>query len=189
MSMSLALQYAQEWFREKYNWKVNQCGVEFNSIPAYDSGSFFVSIDDGGVETGQPSTESLKETLNLNIGVWRRKEHLMKDRVAQLSMKTDKYLIGSWTLAELERKVILNKFFGLHKNYAFMTALNERWNLPHEENGAEFRFPFYYRGRSGMVSIPAPGAKNPEDVFFGYILKFGGLSREQKLHNPAYALG
>lgn len=189
MSMSLCLEFTQEWFREKYRWKPNECGVEFNNVPAYDAGYFFVSIDDGGVETGQQSTDSLKEVLSINIGIWRRKEHLMKDQLGQLKLPQDKYLVGSWTLSELERKVILPNLFGLHQNWQYMTALNQRYGLPDAKLGADFRYTFYYRGRSAMISQTLTNSNSPEQVWFGYQLRFSGLAREQVIHNSAYCLG
>lgn len=189
MSMSLALEFTQEWFRDKYKWKWNECGVQFQSIPSYSAGAFYVSIDDAGVETGREDTESLMETLSLNIGVWRRAEHFMKDQLGQLKLPDDVYLAGAKTLHQLERQVILNNKYGLHKNYVFMTALNERYNLPSEVHGAEFIFPFVYRGRGAMESQVLDTAKTQDQVWYGYRLRFRGLAREQHLHLSTHALG
>ena len=194
MTMALALQFTREWFREKYGWKANECGVEFNSLPAYDSGNFFVSIDDGGVSTGQQGTDSLKEVLSINIGIWKRKEHFQKDGIGELKMPEDKYLANNWTLHKLERRVIVAKagFFGLHQNWEFREALNNRYALPHADYGADFKFPFYYQGRGGMINqvVSVESRSGTSYIeFYGYILRFSGLAREQIVHNASSSLG
>lgn len=192
MTMALALEFTQEWFREKYGWKWNECGVQFQSIPAYSAGAFFVSIDDGGVEAGRDDTESLMEVLSINIGIWRRREHLMKDQLGNLKLPQDNYLVGAKTIHYLERQVILNKWHGLHKNYVFMTALNERYELPSPNHGANFHMPFVYRGRGSMETQTLSDSNGSEQIWYGYRLRFRGLAREQVLHqssSSSYVLG
>lgn len=189
MTMALALEFTRDWFRQKYGWKENECGVQFQSQPSFSAGMFYVSIDDAGVEAGPEDTESLKETVTISVGVWRRSEHLSKDRLGELKLPDDKYLVGSKTLHDLERNVILNNRFGLHKNYVFMNALNDAYNLPSEKHGADFRKPFVYRGRGSMVTLGIETSGGLVTTWYGYILRFAGLSREQILHNSSYALG
>lgn len=189
MTMALALEFTQEWFRDKYGWEWNECGVRFQAEPTFSTGQFFISIDDGGVEAGPEDTESLKEKLSLSVGVWRRREHLMNDQLGNLKLPEDHYLVGSKTLHKLERMIILNNQFGLHKNYSYMEALNDRYELPSSIHGAEFRFPWTYLGRGPMETQVLIDSSNREQIWYGYRLRFRGLSREQKLHNSSYALG
>lgn len=192
MSMSIALEFTRDWFRSKYGWKWNECGVQFESKPSYSAGNFYVSLDDQGVETGNDDTESLKEVITISIGIWRRSEHFMKDQLGELKMPDDKYLVGSKTLHQLERQIIIDNEpkFGLHKNWTFMQALNDAYGLPSEIHGANFVFPFTYRGRGSMVTTFTEGGNNMPITWYGYILRFRGLAREQILHQQSsFSLG
>lgn len=197
MSMALALEYTAEWYRDKYGWDHTQCGVQINAYPPIGSMSpFFIGIDDAGVETGADSTDSLKEVLTIVVGIWRRPEHIQKSIRGNLKLPQDKYLIGAWTLHDLERAVVIHKTVGgataegkhgLHANYVFMDGLNQRYNLP-GQYGAEFKFPFMYRGRGSMESIAIEGSQDPT-AYYGYRLRFRGLAREQKLRSETDAIG
>lgn len=189
MTMALVLEFTRDWFRAKYGWKQNECGVQFESKPSFSAGNFYVSLDDQGVETGRDDTESLFELVTISVGIWRRSEHFMKDQLGELKMPDDKYLLGSKTLHRLERDIVLNNRFGLHKNYSFMNALNTAYNLPSEVHGADFRFPFVYRGRGSMVTTFTEGGNNMPITWYGYVLRFRGFAREQKLHDSTFALG
>jgi hypothetical protein len=195
MTMPLCLEFTQSWLREKYGWKWNECGVEFESIPSYSAGQFFVSIDDAGVETGRDDTDSIMEILSINIGIWRRKEHLMNDQRGMLKLPQDFYLLGSRTIAKLERQVILpnssnGPMYGLDKNYDYLRELNTYWQLPSAENGATFTEPFRYRGRGSMETRALTDNQgNNEQIWYGYKLRFRGLKREQIIHRSGYALG
>jgi len=190
MSMSLALEHCQQWFREQNDWKNNECGVNYDALPMLqDAGQFYVAIDDGGVETGNETTDSILEVLTLTIGIWRRKEHLtQRDRLAQLKLPSDKYLLGSWTLSDLERTVLLPRFNGLHTNYAFLEGLNTRYNLPSEDYGARFYRPLIYKGRGRMETFGVDDG-GAEQIWYGYRLRFRGLHREQKLRSINDAQG
>ena len=196
--MALALEFLQEYLRDRNEFKHTECGVQVGAQPAYDAGNFYVGIDDGGVETGNPATDSLKEILKVQIGIWKRPEHLMKDQRGILKLPQDKYLLGAWTLHELERKIIVHKVvagvverYGLHGNYDFMNQLNARYNLPNEEYGAGFHFPFLYAGRGAMetLAIYGPGDPSGEPMtWYGYRLRFAGLAREQKFRAATHAI-
>lgn len=194
MTMPMVLQYAQEWFRDKYLWKPNQCGVQHQAQPAYDAGSFYVAIDDAGVRAGEEETESLLEICSITVGIWRRKEHFTQSQIGNLKLEEDKYLVGAYTTAKLERCVLVNNFhgqgnlYGLHKGYDFMNGLNARFDLPNEEDGGGFTKPFVYGGRGPMESITI-SHKNGDGTWFGYRLSFRGLRREQGLHSTTYGLG
>jgi hypothetical protein len=190
MSMPLALEHTQEWLREKNGWKDNECGVQYDALPMLqDAGQFYVAIDDAGVETGNELTDSIKEILTLTIGIWRRQEHLsQRDRKSILKLPTDKYLLGSWTLFDLERTVLLPRLNGLHANYAFVTALNLRYNLPDEDFGATFILPLFYRGRGRMETYGVDDG-GATQCWYGYRLRFRGLAREQKLRSASWAQG
>ena len=195
MTMAYVLEYAQEYFRAKYSWKSNQCGVQFDALPPAEAGPFFVAIDDGGVEAGDDRTASLKEIINITIGIWRKPEHLaQKDRKGNLALPLDKYLIGAYTLHDLERLVIAynpnEKSFGLHDNWVFMNELNTRYNLP-GINGGQFATPLRYRGRGRMEFIGIESSTVGQDAqpYFGFRLRFRGLLREQVTNNSSYSLG
>lgn len=197
MSMALVLEHTQEYLREKYGWKPNQCGVSFRSEPQLqDAGDFYVAIEDNGVEAGNVETDSLKEICNITVGIWRRPEHLVRDMRGNLSLQFDKYLIGAWTLHQLERAIMVHKtiagtasLFGLHANYTFLSELNARYNLPSEDNGAKFITPLFYRGRSPMETVALDSTGDSINAWFGYKLRFRGLSREQKLRGTTDAIG
>lgn len=198
MSMALALEFTTEWLRSKHGWKPNECGVQFEAQPAYDAGQFYVALDDSGVETGPDETDSLKEILTITIGVWRRPEHLMKDKRGILKLPHDQYLLGAWTLHELERSVIVHKTGGstqvnkdgLHNNWSFMSELNSRYNLPNAEYGAKFTQPLRYKGKGRMVTTTVGGEPNSEiQAWYGYLLRFRGLYREQKMRDNLDAIG
>ena len=193
--MALALEHTAEWFRGVYAWKPNECGVQYDAMPPNEAGQFYVAIDDGGVEAGRDETAALQETLTLVIGIWRRPEHLsQKDRRANLKLPIDKYLLGAYTLHDLERMVLIfrasgePKLNGLHQNFEFMNALNNRYNLPHAELGSKFNLPLFYRGRGRMetVGLDDQGTVN---AFYGYRLRFRGLTRVQVTNNANYAIG
>lgn len=200
MSMALLLEYTQEYLRDKHAWEPNQCGVSYRAEPMLqDAGDFFVAIDETGVEAGNSSTDSLKETLGIVIGIWRRPEHLVRDIRHNLSLPLDRYLIGAWTLHELERTIIVHKTVGgaptrngLHANYSFLSGLNDRYNLPHADYGAKFITPLFYRGRSAMETVALDGGSEYGDsinTWYGYKLRFGGMVREQKMRKEEDAIG
>jgi hypothetical protein len=195
MSMALALEFTQTWLRDRFSWKWNECAVSHDALPSYDAGNFFIAIDDMGVETGSEVTDSLREILNIQIGIWRRPEFLAKDRRGLLKMPQDLYLLGSWTLHDLERAVIVHKSGdptkpnGLHNNWSFRTALNTYCNLPNENDGAEFITPWNYRGRGRMESVTLDNRGGEDQAFLGYRLRFRGCMREQKLRETEDAIG
>lgn len=190
MSMSLALHGIVQWFRTKNGWKENECGAQYDATPQlFEAGQFYVAVDDGGVGTGNETTDSLKEILDITIGIWRRSEHLsQRDRKGVLKDPIDKYLIGAYTLADLDRSVIVPKYNGLHNNYTFLTYLNSYFGLPNEDDGASFIRPLNYKGRGRMETF---GVDDGGSVitWYGYRLRFRGLDREQKLRNTSHALG
>lgn len=189
MSMAFSLQYGAEWLRTKNGWTVQQCGVQFDALPPNDAAPFFIALDDGGVEGGPDNTEALTEVLNWTIGIWRKPEHLqLKDKRGDLQLPRDKYLVGSYTLHDLERKVMVanptNNLFGFHKNWAFMKGLNERFALPHVVDGDAYFTPLSFRGRGRMEMIGIdkgmlPNGEVDAQCWFGYRLRFRGLQRTQ----------
>lgn len=190
MSMPFALEYTEIWLKAKNGFKDNECGVTKDALPTTNiAGSFFVGIDDAGVETGNDQTDSLREILTITIGIWVRPEKWsQRDRKTKLKMPKDLYLGNSWTLHDLERVVIQPKLGGLHNNWAYMTALNQYYNLPDEENGAEFNMPFQYKGR-GRAETAGVDDGNTIEGWMGYRLRYRGLSREQKLRSTSFAQG
>lgn len=197
MSMAFALEYAQEYMRNKNGWKNNECGVQFEATPPWEAGQHYIGIDDGGVEGGSGTTASLKEVPTLIVGVWRRPEHLyQKDRRPNLALPIDKYLLGAYTLYDLERMVIVcnpsQKLYGLHHNWEFMNGLNTRYGLPSASKGGTFCLHLTYMGRGRMerLGVEAPGGSSADpQLWYGYRLRFRGLLREQPTNNSAYALG
>lgn len=194
--MALVLEGMQQWLREKYGWQPNQCGVQQDAQPSYDAGDFYVALDDAGVESGRPDTDSLKETFRVTVGIWRRPEHLQPDKRGILKLPTDKYLIGVHTLHRLERAVIVHKTvsgaivenkFGFHNNWSFRTYLNTRFDLP-GEYGAPFTGCLTYRGRSAMEVIGIDDS-NSMQAWYGYRLQFMGLYRESKHRTTDDAIG
>jgi hypothetical protein len=194
MSMALALQYGTEWLRTKYGFTATQCGVQFDALPPNDAGQFYIALDDGGIETGPDNTAALTETLNITVGIWRKPEHLaLKDKRGNLQLPIDKYLIGAYTLHDLERKVIVErpseKMYGLHQSWSFMRGLNERYALPHLVDGDVFFTPLFYRGRGRMETVGIergilPDGSVDAQTWYGYRLRFRGLSRTQATNNP-----
>lgn len=184
-----------EWLREKYDWQPNQCGVQFDALPPAEAGQFFVALDDGGVEAGDDRTASLKEIVNITVGIWRKPEHLsQKDRRGNLKLPLDKYLLGAYTLHDLERKVIVynptSGNHGLHDNWVFMNGLNTRYSLPHVEAGGTFCTPLRYRGKGRMEFIGVEGTLGADtQPWYGFRLRLRGLLREQPTNNSNYALG
>lgn len=196
MSMAFALEYGMEWLRSKYSWQPNQCGVQYDALPPAEAGPFYVSLDDAGVETGPDATASLREILNITIGIWRKPEHLaQKDRKGNLALPVDKYVMGAYTLHDLQRMVLVGNpsqgLFGFHQNWLFMNGLNTRYGLPSVGDGGTFSTPLFYRGRGRMEFIGIEGTTASQDAqpFYGYRMRFRGLLREQPTNNSAYALG
>lgn len=195
MTMAYVLEYGQKWLRDKCGFKTNECGVQFDTLPPNDAASFYVGLDDGGVEGGTDATASLKEIVNITVGIWRKPEHLdQKDQRANLALPLDKYLLGAYTLHDLERKIIAynpdQKLFGFHHNWVFMNGLNSYYKLPDATKGGTFCTPLFYRGRGKMefigTEILGTGDTQP---WYGYRLRFRGLLREQPVNNANYALG
>lgn len=192
--MAFALEYTAEWFRDKYAWKVDQCRVFPGAEPPLDAmGPWFIGIDDAGVETGNDTTDSLKEICTIQIGIWRRLEHLTKILRGQIKLPTDKYVLGAFTLHEMERSVIVCRgggepSYGLHANYNFLAGINSRYSLPHDILGANFHFPFVYKGR-GPMEERGYDQDGRAIVWSGYRLRFRGLAREQKLRGSGIAIG
>jgi hypothetical protein len=190
MSMALILEFTQEWLRAKNGWAVNQCGVQYDSLPALDAGQFYVSIDESSLEAGSDLTDSLKEMFFITIGVWRRAEHLsIKDKRGHLKLPTDRYLISAYSLYDLERLVILPKNNGLHANYQFLYELNKRYNLPSADYGPSFIRPLFYQGRGKMDVLTIEADNKSPQAWYGYKLRFKGLEREQKLRGAFDAQG
>lgn len=194
MGMAMALEYIQEYLRATYGWQPNECGVQEDALPSLHAGNFYVAIDDAGVETGDERTDSLKEILNITIGIWRRPEHLNKNVRGNLKLPLDKYLLGGWTIAELEQKVKVHRREtgsdkkGLHNNWVFRSMLNTRYNLPDPVYGADFKTCLTYRGRGRMEKVAVEGTTDLQ-AWYGYRLRFRGLYREQKLDGSTDAIG
>ena len=193
MSMDLVLEGVQEWLREKYSWANNQCAVQYNAEPTVDSGQFFVGIDDAGVEESSGDTDCLAEIFSIQIGIWRRPEHIVPDRRGKLKLNTDKWLLGAKTLASLEQKIKIHNSGqsgknGLHRNYAFKDYLNSYWSLPSSTQGSIFVSPLIYGGRTRMETVGLLDGSNPK-AFYGYRLRFRGLLRTQKLRSADDAIG
>ncbi len=187
MSMALALEFAQEYLRGKNNWQPNECGVQYDALPPNEAGQFYVAIDDSGVETGPDTTSSLREILTITIGIWRRPEHLsLKDRKGLLKLPVDKYLLGAYTIHDLERAVILPRLNGLHQNWKFVNELNTKYELPHPEYGDKFFLPFVYRGRGRMETVGNDTETGAVVAWYGYRLRFRGLAREQSMSANCY---
>lgn len=183
MSAALALEFTQEWLRTKNGWKHNQCGVQYEAMPALDAEDFYVAIDDLGTEPGNELTDSLKEIFSFQIGIWKRAEHLgIKDLRGELKLPQDQYVIQAYTLHDLERAVVVPGQNGLHANYEFLEALNARYNLPSSILGALFNRPLFYKGRGRMEPMGVDDG-NTTKAWYGYRLRFRGLDREQKLRN------
>lgn len=198
MSMAMGLEFVTEYLISKNEgWTKDHVGVQPDAIPPYNAGPWYIALDDSGTEGGNDETDSLKETLNITIGIWRRSEHLLNDRKGLMKYPNDKYLIGAWTLHRLERAVVVHKSMtpvknGLHNNWGLVSGINERYHLPNEEDGAGFLFPLRFKGRGRMETVGFPGPEsNPTaaTVFFGYRLRFRGLTREQKMRDTTDAIG
>lgn len=199
MSMALSLQYGAEWLRAKYGFKPNECGVQEETLPPNDAGMFYIGLDDGGVEGGPDNTEALTEVLNWTIGIWKKPEHLqLKDKRGDLQLPRDKYLVGAYTLYDLERRVIVDRSvngrFGFHKNWQFMNGLNERFSLPSESDGDKFYTPMSYRGRGRMEKMGVERGGLPDggvdvQLWIGYRLRFRGLMRTQATNNANKFIG
>lgn len=188
--MALVLEYTAEHFRKYNGFKHNECGVQYDAVPMLqDAGKFYVAVDDAGVETGNDTTDSIKEVLSITVGIWRRSEHLsQRDRIGRLKLPFDQYLAGAYTLHDLERAVILPRLNGLHANYSFVNELNTRYNLPDPDNGGVFHMTFMYKGR-GRIETYGVEDGNAITTWFGYRLKFRGITREQKLRSSSQAQG
>lgn len=183
MSMALVLRFTRDWLREKNGWDHTQCGVQAMAEPPYEAASpFYIGLEDGGVEPGNELTDSLKETLSITIGIWRKPEHLGHDLAAGLTLPQDQYLLGSLSLYEIERAIIVHKSFtgsvknGLHGNYQFVQDLNAAYNLPDESLGAGFIGCWKFRGRGGVE----PLGREDGQAWIGFKLRFRGVWREQK---------
>lgn len=196
--MALVIEYTVSWLRLKNNWAINQCGPQVDALPAMDAGPFYVAVDDAGVETGGEDSDYLKEIFTITIGIWRRPEHFsQRDRRGELKLPNDRYISGAYTLADLERLVLVHKTVagvatknGLHGNWLFRQALNTNYGLPDATLGAEFTGCLTYRGRSRMegVAIDNKTVADPEP-WLGYRLRFRGLSRTQKMRTTDDAIG
>jgi hypothetical protein len=197
MAMALLLEYMEEWLRAKNAvlQDDNACGVQQDALPQLDAGPVFVAINDLGVETGPDSTDSLLEIFNVEVGIWIRPEHLsVTGGFGELKLPDDEYLVAAYTLHKLERAVLVHKTGdsnknGFHANYAFLAALNARYTLPHEERGAKFTTPLFYRGRTRMDVLTLGDGSDSPNSWFGYRLRFRGCRREQKLRAANDAIG
>lgn len=189
LGMAMALEFTQEWLRTKNGWTPQQCGVQYEAKPALDAGHFYVAIDDAGIEPGNETTDSIKEILRIDIGIWIRPEHLApKDLRGFLKLPQDLYLERSITLADLHQKVVLSGRNGLHNNYDFLAGLNARYQLPDNVYGAMFNQRLSYKGRGRMEPLGVDDG-NVTQAWFGYRLSFRGLDREQKLRSLSDAQG
>ncbi len=197
MAMALLLEFMEEWLRAKNSilQPYNACGVEQDASPPLDAGPIYVSINDLGVEPGPEETDSLLEVFNVEVGIWIRPEHLsVTGGFGELKLPEDQYLVASYTLHKIERAVIVHKTGdpsknGFHANYDFLSALNARYTLPHDERGAKFTTPLKYKGRTRMdVATLGDGSDSPNS-WFGYRLRFRGCRREQKLRRQEDAIG
>lgn len=190
MSMALVLEHTAEFLRKYNGWTYEQCGVQYDAVPMLqNAGQFYIAVDDAGVETGNDSTDSLKEVMSITVGVWRRSEHLsQRDRRGNLKLPFDKYLAGAYTLHDLERTIIVPRLNGLHANYTYVNELNTRYNLPDPDAGPVFHLCFMYKGR-GRIETYGVDDANTIQTWYGYRLRFRGLTREQRLRHSTQAQG
>lgn len=187
MSTGMALEFTRDWLRDKYGWNYTNCGVHFDAVPPLECASpFYISIDDGGVESDDSDTDSLKEIVSIRVGIWRKPEHLHQDLRGMMKLPNDLYVFGTKTLEMIERQIVVHKSatayekHGLHRNYQFVNALNTRYNLPEELLGDKFKHPFRYRGKGQMEELGMVG-KTGVQTWLGWRLRFRGLSRTQKM--------
>lgn len=186
MSMGMGLHGIQDWLRQEYGWKANQCGVQYRCLPPATAGDYYVAIDDAGVETGPEETDALTEILSPEIGIWRRPSGKPADRLGLLKLPEDIYLNSIYSNTNLERMVICptredTSKGGLHMNWGFVTFLNSKFELPSADLGAGFLSPLIFRGFSRFETVGIPGKSNDPDVFYGRRLRFRGLKRIQKV--------
>lgn len=190
MSMAFVLEHTAEWLRKYNGWKHNECGVQFDAVPMLqNAGQFYIAVDDAGVETGNDTTDSIKEVLSITLGIWRRSEHLsQRDKRGELKLPFDKYLAGAYTLHDLERAVLIPRLNGIHANYEYVNELNTRYSLPDPDNGGVFHLCFMYKGR-GRIETYGVDDGNTVQTWYGYRLRFRGLTREQRLRSGTQAQG
>ncbi len=192
MSMGMALEGIRDYLRREYEWDHNQCGVQLETLPPATAAQFFIGLDDAGCIGGDPQTDSLKETLEIEIGIWRRAGDKPSDRKGQLKLPHDMYLGKVYTLTDLERLVMVPKASsaggGLHKNYRLLQYINQKFELPNEESGPGFVTPLNFAGYGRLETRTIEGGSGPI-AFYGRKLRFRGLTREQLLRGSRSTTG
>lgn len=192
MSMGMALEGICGYLQREYDWDHNQCDVQLETLPPASCGRFFIGIDDAGCIAGDSQTDSLKETLEIEIGVWQRSGGMTSDRMGQIKLPENKYLKNTKALDKLIRLVVVPKANssggGLSANYRLLKYINEKFSLPNEENGPGFITPLFSAGYGRLLTITIDGGSGPI-AFYGRKLRFRGLTREQLLRGSRSTTG
>lgn len=182
MSLGMVLHGVRDYLRQQYSWDYTKCGVQKNNVPPANAGAFYIAIDDAGDESGPEDTDALTETVNLEIGVWKRTGGRTDDRLGTLKLPDDIYLASIYTNTDLERMVKIpdgaSGHGGLHNNWRLVAFINTLFGLPSDTLGAGFTGQLTYRGSGRFEAITLPD--NTAISFYGRRLRFRGLRRVQK---------
>ncbi len=137
MSMGLLLEVVQNHLRTALGLAADQCRIAHE--PPTAAGPLFLSVAGGGVRSEARSV--LRETYELEVGVWRRAGEYPADRRGGLLAPIDPHVAGLRTLDALERQVIA----ALHGNFEDIPAAANAQLEPESE--AVFQLALYYAGR------------------------------------------
>lgn len=173
MSMAMVLEATRDFLRSERSWTQKQCQIMPAGLPPATAGMFFITLDDGGVETAGSDNFYLREVFTIEVGVWRRAEWLAADLRGAEQLKTHPYLAGIQNLHTLERNVIET----LHNNWTLRTQINTDFSLPSEDDGDDFTGVLAYTGRGRIEPAVLPEQNAP--AFSGWRMRFKGLSRTQ----------
>lgn len=186
----MVLHGVRDYLRQQYAWTAKECGVQRDAIPPGTAGNYYIAIDDTGVDGTAADNDHLRESFNLEIGVWRRSGGKPDDRLGHLKLPDDIYLANVLSLTDLERRVLVSKnnTGGLHQNWSLWTYINSLFGLPSDTDGPGFTGALSFRGFSRLEGVAlADTAGVP--AFYGRRLRFSGLERTQIIRGSRATTG
>lgn len=178
MSVAMAMEATRDHLRTQLDSPDMQCGIQYRAEPPLTAAQWYVAIAELATESGSIATYSLKETLNIQIGLWRNTGHIARDRSGQASHETDFYRPQIKNLEKLERLVLQY----VHQVWAIVNAANQTYELPSIERGATFLSPWRFVGRGPTETFGA-ASEGTVITFLGRRLRFTGFHREQLIGN------
>lgn len=181
--MGLALEAVRDWLITTYtHFDRRHCGVQFRCYPPLVTPTWYVAVDDAGVSAVSKDNQyMLGESLNMEVGIWRRQESVPAEKSDEFLLNAGVYRPAAQSLDKLEREVLK-----LHMNFELLLGINAIIAAAPATYGECVSTPLVFKGRgpNELLSLPWDGQSPDVGTYIGRRLKFTGLFRWGKITAP-----